>query len=66
MVNGKIGSIPHKDIIRVLSAHDDLVAALKVWQEFAKNNGWTDKDLHNADGTGWVTMTDEALKAAGE
>lgn len=41
-----------------------LLAALKVWQTFARNNRWTDADYHNADGTGWISQTDAAIAAA--
>lgn len=41
-----------------------LVTALKGWQRFAQNNHWDDVDFHDSDGTGWITATNSALKAA--
>ena len=35
--------------------------ALTRWRDFARANGWTDADHHDADGTGWITMTEKAL-----
>lgn len=48
----------------LVMASPDLYAALKRWQTFARNNGWTDADHHDADGTGWITATDAAIAKA--
>lgn len=43
---------------------DALVAALDRWDTFARQNLMTDADYHDADGTGWITATRDALDAA--
>lgn len=51
----------------LIAAAPELLEALIRWQQFAKNNGWTDKDHHDADGKGWITLTDAAIaKARGQ
>lgn len=47
------------------SAAPDLVANLRRWHDFAKANGWTDADHHDADRTGWISSTEAALVKAG-
>lgn len=51
---------------RVRDAAQDLLRALKRWQRFAKDNGWSDADYHDADGTGWITDMDKAIAKAEE
>lgn len=40
--------------------------ALKLWAEYAANNGWKDQDFHDGDPSvnGWITKTQQALAAA--
>jgi hypothetical protein len=51
-------------IVRACNSHYELLAALQRWQQCAENNGWTDADHHDADGTGWITSTNSAIAKA--
>jgi hypothetical protein len=42
----------------------ELLQALKRWQRFARDNGWTDADYHDANGMGWISAMDDAIAKA--
>lgn len=39
-----------------------LLESVRRWHQFAQDNGWTDADYHDADGSGWISR-DAALLA---
>lgn len=49
---------------RLIAAAPDLLAALRRWDTFAKDNCYADKDFHDSDGTGWITATRNAIAKA--
>ena len=45
------------------SPNVDLLEVLETIAPYINNN-WTDLEYHNADGTGWVTLVNEAISIA--
>lgn len=48
----------------LIAAAPELLRELKRWRAFAKQNGWTDADYHDADGSGWISAMDAAIDKA--
>lgn len=54
-----------REVAKLEQTNAALLRALLTIEDYVNNN-WTDEEYHNADGTGWVTVVNEAIATAKE
>jgi hypothetical protein len=51
-------------IDNLVATNLQLLQSLRRWQRFGRDNGWNDENFHQADGTGWISEMDAAIRSA--